>query len=239
VGGNIQISAGGMQLLGTGSFNAVTASFGYLSGSFTHIGSQFNEGDTVTTGSLQVSGSSIQIGNNTLIGDTLLSGSVGISGSVYINGNRQFNYGQFFDTTTQSGSANVAHVITINSMNVSSGVNMVSGSQLKVENDGLYNLQFSAQLLQTTNGSSDISIWLRKNGNNVPSSSTDITIEKTSGGGRSVAAWNFILDLNANDYIELVWSSNSANTQIYYIATQTNPIRPETPSIIVTLTQII
>ena len=124
-------------------------------------------------------------------------------------------------------------------MNVSSGVNMVSGSQLKVENDGLYNLQFSAQLLQTTNGSSDISIWLRKNGNNVPSSSTDITIEKTSGGGRSVAAWNFILDLNANDYIELVWSSNSANTQIYYIATQTNPIRPETPSIIVTLTQII
>ena len=86
VSGNILISAGGMQLLGQGSFNAATASFSYLSGSFRHIGSQFNIGDTVTTGSLQVSGSSIQIGNNTLEGNTKLSGSVTITGSLYLTG---------------------------------------------------------------------------------------------------------------------------------------------------------
>ena len=81
VSGNILISAGGIQLLGTGSFNAPTASFGYLSGSFTHIGSQYNIGNTITTGSLGVSGSTIMIGNNTMTGNTILSGSIAISGS--------------------------------------------------------------------------------------------------------------------------------------------------------------
>ena len=76
VSGNILISAGGMQLVGTGSFNAVTASFGYLSGSFTHKGTQFNDGDIVTTGSLSVSGSTIMIGNNTMTGSLNVSGSI-------------------------------------------------------------------------------------------------------------------------------------------------------------------
>jgi hypothetical protein len=81
VGGNILVSAGGMRLVGAASFIAVTGSFQYLSGSFTHIGAQFNEGDIVTTGSLQVSGSTVMIGNNTMQGNTLLSGSFGITGS--------------------------------------------------------------------------------------------------------------------------------------------------------------
>lgn len=87
VSGNILISAGGIQLQGTGSFNAVTASFGYLSGSFTHKGTQFNDGDIVTTGSLSVSGSTIMIGNNTMTGNTQLTGSVTISGSTIQIGN--------------------------------------------------------------------------------------------------------------------------------------------------------
>jgi hypothetical protein len=86
INGNLLISAGGIQLVGDASFRAATGSFEYLSGSFTHIGLQFNEGDIVTTGSLKVSGSTIQIGNNTqtgnnsLVGNTLLSGSVGVNG---------------------------------------------------------------------------------------------------------------------------------------------------------------
>jgi hypothetical protein len=92
VSGNILISAGGIQLVGTGSFNAVSASFSYLSGTFTHIGSQFNIGDTVTTGSLQVSGSTITIGNNTLQGNTKLSGSVTITGSMYLTGSDGVGY---------------------------------------------------------------------------------------------------------------------------------------------------
>jgi hypothetical protein len=81
IGGNILVSAGGMRLVGDASFIAATGSFQYLSGSFTHIGTQLNIGDIVTTGSLEVSGSTIMVGNNTMEGNTLLSGSFGISGS--------------------------------------------------------------------------------------------------------------------------------------------------------------
>ena len=77
IDGNLQISVGGMQLLGSASFNATTASFSYLTGS-----TKF-DGDMQLTGSFSVSGSTTQIGNNTLLGNTILSGSISVSGSVY------------------------------------------------------------------------------------------------------------------------------------------------------------
>ena len=47
-----------------------------------------------------------------------------------------------------------------------------------------------------------------------------------------------MIQLNANQYVELVWSSNSADTQLHYHSTQTTPTRPATPSVIITVTQI-
>jgi cytoskeletal protein CcmA (bactofilin family) len=101
VGGNLLISAGGMQLVGKESFIAATGSFQYLSGSFTHIGLQFNEGDIVTTGSLKVSGSTIQIGNNTQIGNNSLVGNTLLSGSVDLNGIFSFDNINTDNTATQ------------------------------------------------------------------------------------------------------------------------------------------
>ena len=57
VSGNILLSAGGMQLLGDGAFNAATGSFQYLSGSFNHIGTITRVGNTILTGSWSLSGS--------------------------------------------------------------------------------------------------------------------------------------------------------------------------------------
>lgn len=108
VDNELVVSSGGMRLLGNASFVAVTGSFQYLSGSFTHIGAQFNEGDTVTTGSLSVSGSTIMIGNNTMTGNTELTGSVNISGSLNVNGQPvvlgQLSWARYDDTqyTTSS-----------------------------------------------------------------------------------------------------------------------------------------
>ena len=123
VSGNILISAGGIQLLGTGSFNATTASFAYLSGSFTHVGSQFNIGNTVTTGSLQVSGSSTQIGNNMITGSNSLMGNNNISGSNTIIGN-----------TFMTGSINVTGSQTFIGNQILSGSLNVSGSMDYVGN---------------------------------------------------------------------------------------------------------
>lgn len=220
VAGNVLVSAGGMQLVGAASFRAATGSFDYISGSMTQIGDY------------------TQFGDYKLDGDKEISGSLKISGSVTLNGNKLYNFGQFYDTTTQSGSANTAHSMKVNTTDISSGVSVVDGTKIKVDNKGIYNVQFSAQLEQTTNGASDISIWLRKDGVNVTNSNTEVTIEKVAGGGKLAAAWNYMIQLNANQYVELVWSSNSANTQLHYRGTQTTPTRPAIPSVIITVTQI-
>lgn len=189
--GNLEVSVGGMQLLGNASFRAATGSIQYISGS-----------------------------------------------TLNLNGNKQFNYGQFYSTITQSGSADTAYSMKFNVTDGYDGVSIVSGSRITAAYTGFYNLQFSAQLHQTTTGASDISIWIAKNGTPVDNSNTMLTIEKVSGGGKLVAAWNFGIQLNANQYVELMWSSNTANTRIEYLGTQTTPSRPATPSVIATVTQI-
>jgi len=126
----------------------------------------------------------------------------------------------------------------LNTTDVSMGVSVVSGSFIKVANTGTYNLQFSAQLEQTSNNASEVSIWLRKDGTNVPNSNTELTIEKIGGGGKLVAAWNYMIQLNANQYVQLMWCSTRSDTQLHYHSTQSVPDRPATPSVIATITQI-
>jgi hypothetical protein len=244
IGGNILVSAGGMRLVGDASFIAATGSFNYISGSmtqignYTQLGTHILTGNSTISGSILVSGSTTQIGNNTLTGNTQLTGSVSISGSLYMNGNKQFNYGQFSDLTIQSASADTAYPMKLNTTDVSNGVSVVSGSFIKVANTGTYNLQFSTQLEQTSNNAAEVSIWLRKDGTDIPNSNTEVTIEKISGGGKMVAAWNYMVQLTENQYVQLIWSSTRSDTQLHYHATQSTPTRPATPSVIVTMIQI-
>jgi hypothetical protein len=185
-----------------------------------------------------------QTGDYTMVGDKIISGSLYVSASLninngfYVDGHKQFNYGQFSDTTIQSGSSATAHAIRLNTVDLTSGFSIVGGTRITAANSGTFNLQFSAQLFQTTNNAAEISIWLRKDGIDVPNSNTDLTIEKISGGGKLVAAWNYIVQLNATQYVELMWSSTRNDTQIFSSGTQSSPSRPATPSVILSMTQI-
>ena len=70
-------------------------------------------------------------------------------------------------------------------------------------------------------------------------SAGSIDINKVAGQlGRNIAAWNYLVHMTANDYVELKWSSNASTNQILATSTQTNPTRPAIPSVIVTITQV-
>lgn len=147
------------------------------------------------------------------------------------------NYGDFYDTTTQSGSANTAYAMKLNSTNVSKNISIVSGSRITPTTDGIYNIQFSTQLTNTANTNIHFDIWLNYTGSNVPYSDTQIDVNKTAGAlGRVVAAWNLVKEIKANDYVELMWSCSDATGQLY--ATGSNSIHPGIPSVITTITQI-
>jgi hypothetical protein len=196
--------------------------------------------DVVITGSLKVSGSLTEIGNTVLSGSlTLSSGStLNLNNGFYVNGNLQYNYGQFSSTQTQTGSADTAYSMTFNTTDFSNGVTLVSGSRITIANTGIYNIQFSSQLHTTVNQVVDFSIWFAMTGSNIANSNTDFSIEKVSGGGFAVAALNFLTQIASGSYIELKYSKTTLQGQLQAKGIQSTPSRPATPSAIVTVTQI-
>jgi hypothetical protein len=143
-------------------------------------------------------------------------------------------YGTFFDTTTQTAAAtSTAYPITINSTDISEGVYIgTPTSRVYVDRVGTYNFQFSAQLLKSGGGSGNVYIWYRVNGADIANSATIVTLAGSS--SAVVAAWNFVVDLNAGDYFELVWSTNNTNCEIH--ATGASSPVPAVPSVILTVT---
>jgi hypothetical protein len=149
------------------------------------------------------------------------------------------NYGQFYDTTSQSGSANTAYAIKLNGTSFASGVSIVSGSRISVENTGTYNLQFSAQLDRVAgSGVKPITVWLSITGSNVDNTSTIVIMSGGAAASATVAAWNYLVPLNAGEYCELMWSTQDTNLQITASGSMSNPTRPAIPSVIATMTQV-
>lgn len=143
-------------------------------------------------------------------------------------------YGSFYDTTTQTAAAiNTAYAMTFNTTDLSNGVTRGSPtSRIYVDRSNVYNVQFSAQLDKTAGGVGLIWIWLRKNGTNVPDSAGQIRIQGNN--AETLAAWNYIIQLNAGDYIELMWEVDDTSVQILY--DPATAVHPAIPSVILTVT---
>jgi hypothetical protein len=157
-----------------------------------------------------------------------------------INGLEAVGYwGSFWSTQTQTNAgATSVNFMTVNNSDPSNnGVQIgATSSQIKVLNDGVYNIQFSAQLDKTDGGKDEIQIWFAKNGVNIPDSNSIFTLEGNP--SRLLAALNFMLPLKANDYIQIAWHSADINMYIHYDVAGASPTRPATPSIIITVQQV-
>jgi hypothetical protein len=150
-------------------------------------------------------------------------------------------YGAFSSLVDQTASVNEATPMEFEIVEINDhGVTIVDGTQITVDATGVYNIQFSAQLVNTGASERNISIWLYANGANVADSNTQITVPKAhgNGDGQVVAAWNLFVRLNAGQYAQLMWSTPSTDVSIQHIAAQTTPTRPVTPSIILTVNRV-
>lgn len=150
-------------------------------------------------------------------------------------------YGSFSDSTDQTGSVSAGTVMTFNTTDVADGVTLVSGSQITVPNTGKYNLQFSSQFKNTNNAQEDVTVWLRINGVDLANSATQYTIPaRKSAGifGYGVASLTFLLDLSANDYVQLVWLPTNTTVTIEALPSSVTPAYPAIPSIIATMVQV-
>jgi hypothetical protein len=205
------------------------------------IGAQGPAGTPGATGSTGATGPQGIQGAQGIQGIPGTNGFNGQNGQNGINGLVPA-YGSFRDTTTQQiDTVNTPKAMTFNQITPgvngvsASGVSVEFGSHIVVARTGTYNIQFSAQLTKTDSGNDIMDIWLRRNGNDVPLSNSEITITASL---RQVATSNYIIDLAAGDYVQLMYSSADIATRILAIAPQTNPVRPAGPSISVAITQV-
>lgn len=109
-------------------------------------------------------------------------------------------------------------------------------SKITFSHAGLYNIAFSLQLIDTDSNKQgeNIDIWLSKQGTTVPWTNTRVTLVK--GAEKYVAAWNFFVDVTANQYVQLMWASTSLTAQIY--AGAGSSAGPSIPSVILTVNQV-
>jgi hypothetical protein len=151
-------------------------------------------------------------------------------------------YGAFQDSTDQTAAnTTTAYAITLNTTDYSNGIYVSNSSRINVRNYGIYNLQFSIQFKNTTNDAQDVDIWFRKNGTNIADSNSRFSLpaRKSSGDpSHLIAALNFFLELQANDYVEVMWRVTDTGVSIEHFGTSTSPDRPAVPSAIVTMTYI-
>jgi len=156
-------------------------------------------------------------------------------------------YGSFYDVTNQTGLASQILTMKLGNTDIAatSGVSVVNDgvgnpTQITVNQTGVYDIQFSAQMVKNSgNSATRATIWLRKNGIDVPDSATYISFPGNS--VYIVAAWNFFVQLNAGEYAQLMWHIDSNVDNGLLIAHEpagTTPVHPAVPSLIVTVNKV-
>lgn len=154
----------------------------------------------------------------------------GTNGAVYIDS----PCASFYTTTTQTAAAtNTAYAINLDPSVIEKGVYLgTPASRVYVENAGIYNFQFSLQLAKTNASVGYIWIWYRINGTDATYSASKIAVQGTS--AEAIAAWNFVVQMQAGDYFELVWAVDDVHIEI--IAYPTTAFAPAIPPVIMTVT---
>ncbi len=120
-----------------------------------------------------------------------------------------------FSTSDQSLVAGTAANVAHDTVPFSYGITVVTGANgyFQVPTTGIYKIIPSLQILGAGNGR--VTIWIKVNGTNVPDSAT-LTLFKN--GEESVITCEYLLELTANDQVQVWVVTASANGSVEYHA---------------------
>ena len=179
---------------------------------------------------------------------TITDARIGVSSVVIIvptddvSSTSYYPYLAVQDTTNQvAANTTGVNIITFNATDYALGASLVDNTKLTAGFAGLYNIQFSIQFVNATTSHETVDIWFRKNGTDIAASNSKFGISQRKGSGNNshdIGSMNFFIALQKDDYIQLAWRPSSTSTSIEYFAAGTSPTRPETPSIIATMSYL-
>jgi hypothetical protein len=108
-------------------------------------------------------------------------------------------------------------------------VNSGTESRVYVDIGGVYNFQFSGQLLSGSASAKQVYIWIARNGTDIGYSTHQYTV---SGSGTHLnVSWNFNIDLDEGEYVELRWASSDIDMKLE--ATAATAPHPGMPSAVI------
>ena len=125
----------------------------------------------------------------------------GPGGGQYVD----FPNGLFFNTDEQTFAAiNTAYQVVFNNTYLNNLIGLQSGSTSRVEvsTPGIYNFQYTGQLISANSSAKDISVWIRRNGTDIGYSRRTRTVETNN--HYSPISWSFNIDMDTGDYLEIM-----------------------------------
>lgn len=168
----------------------------------------------------------VKVGSGLSVIDGTISATLGL-----------LNYGFVTDSTTQPNPvASAVNLTTFDTIGPSNGVSIIGGTDITVDNPGTYTKLFTVIVAKTSGGTTDISLWLRLNGVDVVGSRQDLELINTL--ALIFTSGNFTLNMAANDYIQLAWSSADTTVALTALPAAVSPTRPTGNSAKITLTRI-
>ena len=121
----------------------------------------------------------------------------------------------YFSTVDQPIAAvDTAQVVTFNQTYLESGfsINGASNSQITATYSGVYNFQFTTQIVSNSASSKTVYLWISRNGTDLGYTAKDVILSGSA--DVNEATWNFNLDLAAGEYVEMKWSSDDIDASL-------------------------
>lgn len=143
--------------------------------------------------------------------DNVLGALLGLNGGRFV----EVPNGLFFNTQDQTfASPDVGYSVEFNATYLNNAVFLQSGSSSKIEVSisGIYNFQYSGQLLSTNASAKNVYLWIKRNGINIGYSTHAYSL---SANNEYVEInWNFSIDLAAGEYLELEISTTDITVRL-------------------------
>ena len=153
-----------------------------------------------------------------------------------------YDYGSFYDTSKQAASAvSSATAIKFSYDGLLNNITVMPNTsglptKITVLHAGVYSVHYAIQIIKADVGVDEASVWIRRNGSAYINTNTNFTI---SGSGiKNLLSGNYLVDLGANDYIELYFSVKNISSAATGTTAQASPSRPATPSAYIILNKV-
>jgi hypothetical protein len=154
---------------------------------------------------------------------------------------RKATYGVFTSDQNQSQES-TPEKITFNATALSSGISLSGTTKIVVSRAGLYTFHLSVHVHNDDNDFNFFDMWGRLNNSNIPGSRFKYSVPRGHGQqeGSLTPSQNFYLNLDANDEVEIVWTTNEPNkVTIAKHDAETTPVAiPAAPSVMLTVSEI-